>query len=116
MDRHVFVVLRHDYADEFDVTGCAAMYEADWNEIYAKIERGFDQRLLNDCEFYFGTNEALMFGDFADFSRGCSVEVCTKAFHDEFNALNNNGPVGYWVVEQLLERIAEGDDFGEGDE
>ena len=106
MDSYVFVVLQHDYADEFDVFGCTAMLEDRWNEIYAKIERGFSNSILTGDEFYFGTNEALTFETFHDFAKGANVTTCSKAFHDEFNALNRY-PVGHWVVDQMLDRLAE---------
>lgn len=103
---YVFVQLSHDYSDEFNVDCCYVDTEAQCEADLNKVKAGFDADLFADVEFYFGTNEALLFHRFSTFDHGVTVQVCSKQFYKEFKALTaGSGCTGYNVVENMLELL-----------
>lgn len=108
MENPVFVVGSHDYSDEFDVDGCMVLPRAKYEEMMAVIGTAFEKELLTEnSEFYFGTNEALIFYSFDDFANGFTVQPCSEAFATEFRQLNKGNVVGNDTLNQVYTRARE---------
>lgn len=78
---YVLVTVSANYADEFDFSEFSAMTVADLKDIVNKLEN-YD----NEIEWYFGTNEDLIFDDGKDLLSNFSYEKITE---DEFEVLDN---------------------------
>ena len=99
---YVFISSSHNYADEFDVTGCFVTSRTQLEADLEKIKKAFEDKRIHDgTEFYFGTNEALSFTDYASFEDGLTVKDCTEAFYNEFKALTGGG-IGIIAMDGLL--------------
>lgn len=102
MNQYVFVMMCHDYADEFNVDCCFVESRKQFDEDMAKIKEGFNT--LAGREFYFGTNEYLMFDSFESFESGVIVQECTESFYTQFMALCA-GAVGFNVMERMMDNL-----------
>lgn len=107
MSDYVFVTMSHDYADEFDVDCCFVADKAEFDKQMEIVRLAFEAGILEDEEFYFGTNECLSFYSFDDFETGVVAKPCTAAFYDEFFELNAGSAVGFCVLDSLHETALE---------
>jgi len=104
---YVFVTMSHDYADEFDVDCCFVADKREFNMNMSIVQLAFDANVITDeTEFYFGTNEQLMFDCFDHFEGGVSVQDCSEDFYHEFINLCG-GQIGFNVLERMVERATE---------
>lgn len=107
MDKYVFVVTSHDWADEFSMGGCFVAIDSEFGAIMDRIQVAFEKGFITeDNEFYFGTNEGLSFYDWEDFRSGVRVQECSKPFYDEFRIMSPYG-VGFDVIDGMLDSIAD---------
>lgn len=118
MNKYVFVILRHNYSDEFDVDGCYVASREEFDLELAKIKKGFESGELKDKDFYFGTNEFLSFSSFGDFKRGLKVSPCSDSFYEEFKSLvwMSVGSIGFNVIEAMVERLSGPDEDDDKDD
>lgn len=105
---YVFVQTSHDWADEFDYTGCFVALKARVEEYLARIKKAFeDGDLTEGDEFYFGTNEALQFDSYEWFMRGVTITECSKEFYEEFNSLTGGYGIGSSIISDMYDRIVD---------
>lgn len=112
MTQYVFVSLSHDWSDEFDVTGAFVSSRAEFNTNMKKIEEAFEEQ-VEGAEYYFGTNEALMFSDFMELTQGINAKTCTEEFHDEFLKMWPSGNIGFNIIDSIIETLTEEEEVDE---
>lgn len=103
MKKYVFVKSSFNWADEFAAEGCFVQEKQVFDDELSQIEEAFADGRLEDVEVYFGSNEAITFDCFEEYSRGLTVKECTKEFYLEFIELNGRNEHGH--VFSLLEHI-----------
>lgn len=76
LPNYIFVKASFDYADEFDCECFGIFKEKAWNEIREEKKKQFDSG--REVEYSFGTNEALTFDSYEDWSRRLEIKLITK--------------------------------------
>lgn len=97
----VIILFDKDYADEFSVYGIRVTTLEKWAAIKMIAKDLYDsnpKKFANE-EYYFGTNEAIMFDSYDDFVRSCKVIKITEAevvfLRSIFNAQHDQDTFGF---------------------
>lgn len=101
---YVFVRTHHNWSDELDVRGCYVAPRSEVETDMKRIEAAFEDGKFEGKEFYFGSNQSIVFDDFDDFSWDVRIATCTFDFYVEFRSLTGGGH-GTISIEMLIDYL-----------